>query len=182
MPRSVEELRCQSETSRAELAATVKQLSEKISDTAEGIRQKISPEHVKSELSDYVSLKTHGWAEALRQRAMENPMGTVAASAVAAVPLVRLMRSAPLPLLMLGAGFLLTSNTARDRAAQGAASLKEKAGEVLDEAGTSEVLGGMKDYLASARAQAADLTHETKAQASRIASAWATKSGAAPMP
>lgn len=167
----------ESERNRAQLAAMVDQLKERISDAAEDIRHKTSPEHVKSEFSNYVSLKTHSWAEALKQRVMDNPMGTVAAGAVAAIPLVRLVRGAPLPLLMLGAGLLLTSKTARDRAAQGAASLKEKADEMLDEAGTSEVLVGMKDRLASARTQAADMAIEVKTQASQVASTWGDKVG-----
>ena len=53
---------------------------------------KISPEYVKSEFSDYISLKAHGWGEALKQRAIDNPMGTVAAGAVAAVSLLRMAR------------------------------------------------------------------------------------------
>lgn len=177
MTRSVEELRCDSERNRAELTATVHQLRERISDTAEDIRHKISPQHVKSELSDYVGLKTHGWAEALKQRAIGNPMGTVAAGALAAMPLVRLARGVPLPLLMLGAGLLLTSKTVRDNAAQGAASLKEKAGEMLDEAGNSKVLADVKDRLASARTQASDMTDDLKTQASEAASKWGDKIG-----
>ena len=49
MPRSVEELRRQSEQSRAELAATVDQLRARIAETAEDIRHKVSPQHIKSE-------------------------------------------------------------------------------------------------------------------------------------
>ena len=77
MTRSVEELRRESERSRAELAATVDQLRERISDTAEDIRHKVSPQHIKSEISDYVSYKTESWVEAIKQRAMENPMQAI---------------------------------------------------------------------------------------------------------
>ena len=48
MTRSVEELRRDSEQSRAELAATVDRLKEQIADTAEDIRYKVSPEHIKA--------------------------------------------------------------------------------------------------------------------------------------
>ena len=57
MTRSVEELKRKSERSRAELAATVDQLRERISDTAADIRHKVSPQHIKSEVSDYASQK-----------------------------------------------------------------------------------------------------------------------------
>ena len=57
MTRSVEELRRQTEQSRAELAATVEQLRARIADTAEDIRHKASPQHIKSEVADYASQK-----------------------------------------------------------------------------------------------------------------------------
>jgi len=55
MARSVKELRREFERSRAELAATVDQLRTRISNTAEDSRHKVSPEHIKSEVSDYIS-------------------------------------------------------------------------------------------------------------------------------
>ena len=121
MTRSVEELRRESERSRAELATTVDQLRERISDTAEDIRHKVSPQHIKSEVSDYISHKTQSWVDALKQQAMENPMQAIAAGTAVAVPLLRLARGFPLPLLMIGAGLALTSKTVRDRAAEAAA-------------------------------------------------------------
>ena len=42
-------------------------------------------------------------------------MQTVAAGTAVAVPLLRLARGVPLPLLMIGAGLVLTSKTARAR-------------------------------------------------------------------
>ena len=104
MTRSVEELRRESERSRAELAATVDRLREQISDTAEDIRHKVSPQHIKSEVSDYINQKTESWVEAIKQRAMENPMQAIATSTAVAVPVLRLARGSSLPLLMIGAG------------------------------------------------------------------------------
>ena len=116
MTRSVEELRRESERSRAELAATVDQLRERISDTAEDIRHKVSPQHIKSEVSDYISHKTQSWVEAIKQRAMENPMQAIAAGTAVAVPLLRLARGSSLPFLMIGAGLALDlEDSARPR-------------------------------------------------------------------
>jgi len=50
---------------------------------------------------------------------MENPMQTIAASTAVAVPLLRLARGVPLPLLMIGAGLALASKAVRNRAADG---------------------------------------------------------------
>jgi len=135
MTRSVEELRRESERSRAELAATVDQLRERISDTAEDIRHKVSPRHIKSEVSDYVSHKTQSWVEALKQQATENPMRAIAAGTAVAVPVLRLARGFPLPLLMIGAGLALTSTAVRDRAGEAAAPAMDKAREMMDDAG-----------------------------------------------
>ncbi|MGY4350298.1 hypothetical protein ACVWXM_006791 [Bradyrhizobium sp. GM7.3] len=79
MTRSVEELRRESERSRAELAATVDRLKEQVSETAEDIRHKVSPQHIKSEVSDYVTHTTKSWVDGLKQQVMDNPMRSVAA-------------------------------------------------------------------------------------------------------
>ena len=57
MTRSVEELRRESEQSRAQLATTVDRLREQIADTAEDIRHKVSPQHIKSEVTDFISTR-----------------------------------------------------------------------------------------------------------------------------
>src|SRR2546429_3064109 len=134
MTRSVEELRQESERSRAQLAATVDQLRTRITDTAEDLRYKVSPQGIKSEVSEFVSRKTLGWLDTLKQQAMENPMQAIAAGTAVAVPALRLARGFPLPLLMIGAGLALTSKTVRARAADTAAPAMEKAKEMAGEA------------------------------------------------
>ena len=109
MTQSVEKLRRDSEQSRAQLAATVDRLREQIADTAEDIRYKVSPENIKAEVSGFISHKTHGWLDALKQQAMDNPMQAIAAGTAIAVPALRLARGFPLPLLMIGAGLALSS-------------------------------------------------------------------------
>ena len=98
MTQSVEELRRQSERSRAELSTTLDQLSARITDTAEDLRHKVSPQHVKAEVSDFIGNTTRGWLDGLKRQAMNNPMQAVAAGSAIAVPLLRLARGFPLPL------------------------------------------------------------------------------------
>ncbi|MBR0925144.1 ElaB/YqjD/DUF883 family membrane-anchored ribosome-binding protein [Bradyrhizobium ottawaense] len=131
MTRSVEELRRESERNRAELAATVDRLKQGLSDTTRDLRHMVSPEHVKSEVSGYVSDKAQGWIEGLKQEAMANPMRTVAAGTVVAVPLLRMARGVPLPLLMIAAGLALTSKTVRDRAAGAISPMMDDASRVI---------------------------------------------------
>ena len=134
MTRPVEELRQESERSRAELAAAVDDLREQIIGTAEDIRHKVSPQHVKSEISEFITHKTRGWAESLKQRAVQNPMQAVAAGAFVAVPMLRLARGFSLPLLMVGAGLALTSKTVRDKAAETASPLIDRGREMMHDA------------------------------------------------
>src|SRR5690242_3251069 len=156
MSRSVEQLRRESERSRAELAATVDHLRARISDTAEDIRQKVSPQHIKSEVSDYISQTTQGWVGALKQQAMDNPMQAIAAGTAVAVPMLRLARGFPLPLLMIGAGLALTSKTVRERAAGAASPAMDKGRELLDAAAerAEAFRSGARDAVSSAQSQA----------------------------
>jgi hypothetical protein len=173
MTRSVEELRRDSEQSRAQLAATVDRLREQIADTAEDIRYKVSPEHIKAEVSGFISHKTHGWMDALKQQAMDNPMQAIAAGTAIAVPAMRLARGFPLPLLMIGVGLALSSKTVRDRAAEAAAPGIEKAREVVDEAADrAQSLGdGMRKAMSHAERQAAGMADEAQETAEGMADA-----------
>jgi hypothetical protein len=179
MTRSVEELRRDSEQSRAQLAATVDRLREQIADTAEDIRYKVSPEHIKAEVSGFISHKTHGWMDALKQQAMDNPMQAVAAGTAIAVPALRLARGFPLPLLMIGVGLALSSKTVRDRAAEAAAPGIEKAREVVDEAADrAQSLGdGMRKAMSHAERQAAGMADEAQETAEGMADAASGMAG-----
>jgi hypothetical protein len=179
MTRSVEELRRDSEQSRAQLAATVDRLREQIADTAEDIRYKVSPENIKAEVSGFISHKTHGWMDALKQQAMDNPMQAIAAGTAIAVPAMRLARGFPLPLLMIGAGLALSSKTVRDRAAEVAAPGMEKAREVIDEASERvQSLGdGMRKAMSDAERQAADIAGEARETAGGMADAASGMAG-----
>jgi hypothetical protein len=188
MTQSVEELRRQSERSRAELATTLDQLSAQITVTAEDIRQKVSPQHVKSEVSDFISNKTRGWADGLKRQAMENPLQAIAAGSAIAVPVLRLVRGFPLPLLMIGVGLALTSKTVRDRASEAAAPAMDKAREMMgDAAQRAQSLGSdVGNAVSSVRDQgtgmashaqdaAAGVAEEVRNQAARAGGAISDK-------
>ena len=171
MARSVEELRRESEQSRAELAATIDRLRDRITDTAEDLRYKVSPQGIKSEVSDFVSRKTQGWLDTLKQQARENPIQTIAVGTAVAAPALRLARGFPLPLLMIGAGLALTSKTLRAGAAEAEAPALEKARETVGEATERDQSSGedAADAVSSSGRRAADLAGEAKARVSRIA-------------
>ena len=171
MSRSVEQLRLESERSRAELATTVDHLRDRISDTAEDIRHKVSPQHIKSEVSDYFTQKAQGWVGALKQQALDNPMQAIAAGTAVAVPVLRLVRGFPLPLLMIGAGLALTSKTVRDRAAAAAAPAFDKGQALLDSVTeqAATLRSGSEDIVSSAQGQATRMAADAQDRVSEIA-------------
>jgi hypothetical protein len=171
MTRSIEELRRESERSRAALAATVDQLKERITESAEDIRYKVSPQHIKSEVSGFISHKTQSWVDALKQRARENPMQAIAAGTAVAVPVLRLARGFPLPLLMIGAGLAMSSKTVRERAAEAAVPAIDKASEIIDDAAKRAQLlrDNVKDAVSPGRSEATDVANDAQDRVAGVA-------------
>jgi len=134
MARSVDELRRESESNRAQLTTTVDQLRDQITETAVDIRNKVSPQHIKSEVSEFISTKTLSWVDSLKQQAKENPMQAVVVGTAVAVPALRVARGLSLPLLMIGAGLALSSKSVRERAAEAAPPAMDKAREMMGDA------------------------------------------------
>jgi hypothetical protein len=164
MTRSVEELRRESEHSRVQPVGTVDDSRERITNTAEEMRHKVSPQHVKSEISDFTSQETQSWAASLKQQAMRNPMQAMAAGAIVAVPLLRLAREFPLPLLMIGAGLALGSKTFRDQVAEAAAPGIDQAREMMDDASerTQSLRRDATKAVSSVRRQASGLVGDAQ--------------------
>jgi hypothetical protein len=162
MTRSVEELRRESERNRTELAATVDRLKQGITETTGDLRKMVSPQHIKSELSGYVSHKARGWTEGLKQQAMDNPLRAVAAGAAVALPLIRLGRGVPLPFLMVAAGLALSSKTLRDTAADAAKTMTDKAGQLIDQgvASADAVRSSGQEQFAASQKRAANVSQE----------------------
>ena len=108
--RSLRELQRETEQTRAGLTHTVDQLKASVTDTASEIRQRISPEHIKAEVSNYVRSKGESMLEDITAAARRNPMQAVAVGASLAYPLLRFARSIPLPVLMVGAGLFFAGS------------------------------------------------------------------------
>ena len=108
--RSLRELQSETEQTRAGLTHTVDQLKASVTDTASEIRQRISPEHIKAEVSNYVRSKGESMLEDITAAARRNPMQAVAVGASLAYPLLRFARSIPLPVLMVGAGLFFAGS------------------------------------------------------------------------
>lgn len=171
MTQSVEQLRRESERNREQLTKTVDQLRLQITDTATDIQSKVSPQHIKSEVSDFFSSKTASWIDSLKQHAKENPMQAIAAGTAIAVPVMRLVRGVPLPLLMIGAGLALNSKNVRERAAAAAAPAVDKAKEVTGDAmkRAQSLQSDMREAVDSTRSRGAGMVNEAYAAAAGVA-------------
>src|SRR6201746_1362181 len=128
---SLGELKRETEQTRAALSQTVEQLRTSVSETASDIRQRLSPESIKAEVSDYVRSRGERLVEDVTAAARRNPMQAVAVGASVAYPLLRLARAIPLPVLMVRAGLFFAGSKSGQSAVQKASDM---ASDLTDEA------------------------------------------------
>ena len=113
--RSMEQIRRDAERARADLTDTVQQLRDSVSGAASDVRQRFSPESIKEDLLG---------------AARRNPLQAAAVGALVAWPAMRIARSIPLPVLMIGAGLFLTgSRTGQDLSRKAVERASDLAGE-----------------------------------------------------
>jgi uncharacterized phage infection (PIP) family protein YhgE len=101
--RSLTDLKREAERTRAELTETVDQLRSKVSDSVTDFRERASPDAMKAEISGYFRMR----ADALMDKARGNPLQTAAIGIGVGYPLLKIARSIPAPILMVGAGLYL---------------------------------------------------------------------------
>src|SRR5712672_4827476 len=147
---SLGELRRETEQTRAGLTQTVEQLRTSVSETASDIRQRLSPESIKAEVSDYVRSRGERLVEDVTAAARRNPMQAVAVGASVAYPLLKLARAIPMPVLMIGAGLFFagskTGQSVTQKASDVVADLSEEVGRRARELGVGETTFAAKAY------------------------------------
>ncbi len=120
---SLGELKRETEQTRAGLTQTVEQLRTSVSETASDIRQRLTPESIKAEVSDYVRSRGERLVEDVTAAARRNPMQAVAVGASIAYPLLRLARAIPMPVLLVGAGLFFAGSKTGQSALQKASDV-----------------------------------------------------------
>src|ERR1700730_10801908 len=129
--RSLRQIKLETEQTRAGLTDTVEQLRTNVAETASDIRQRISPDAIKAEVSDYIKSRGERLFNDVTAAARRNPMQAVAVGASVAYPLLRLARAIPVPILMVGAGLFFAGSKTGQAATQRASDV---ASELSDEA------------------------------------------------
>src|ERR1700721_672428 len=101
--RSLQQIKLETEQARAGLTDTVEQLRTSVTETASDVRQRIQPDAIKAEVSDYIKSRGEQLLNDVTAAARRNPMQAVAVGARVAYPLLRRGRTIPVPILMMGA-------------------------------------------------------------------------------
>ena len=121
--RSLQEIKRETEQTRAGLTQTVEELRHSVAETASDIRERISPSAIKAEVRDYVRSRGEQWVNDITDAARNNPMQAVAVGASFAYPLFRLVRAIPAPILMVGAGLYLAGSARGKQVTQKASAI-----------------------------------------------------------
>ena len=144
--RSLQQIKRETEQTRAGLTDTVEQLRTSVAETASDIRQRISPDAIKAEVSDYIKSRGEALMDDVTAAARRNPMQAVAVGASVAYPLLRMARAIPLPVLMVGAGLFFAgsktgqaaSQKAMDMASDLSDEVRRRAHDVGDQVGNRQ--------------------------------------------
>jgi hypothetical protein len=121
--RSLQQIKRETEQTRAGLTNTVEQLKTSVAETASDIRHRISPDAIKAEVSDYIRSRGEQLMNDVTSAARRNPMQAVAVGASIAYPLLKLARAIPVPVLMVGAGLFFAGSKSGQAATQKASDM-----------------------------------------------------------
>lgn len=193
--RTLDEIRRDTERARAGLTETVGELRATVSDTASDLRQRISPEHIKAEVSSYVKTRGEELVETVTNAIQNNPVQAVAVGATLAYPLLKIVRAIPTPVLMVGAGLYLAGSkrgqdltqrasvAARDLADEAARRARRFGSDAADaasaaqeyasgamQAARDEVSSRAEQFREAAAHSAADLRHQGEQLSRTVAS------------
>lgn len=157
--RSLQEIRRDTERTRGGLTTSVNELRDAVTDTASDIREKLRPETIKNEVAGYIKDRREEMVHSLTEAARRNPLQAAAVGVSIAYPLLRIVRSIPVPVLMVGAGlFFAGSNKGRDltqQAADAASDLADDARRRAHDLGDqmAQAASGAKDYVTDSAGQ-----------------------------
>jgi hypothetical protein len=191
--RSLQQIKRETEQTRAGLTDTVEQLRTSVADTASDIRQRISPEHIKAEVSGYIRSRGEQLLDDVTAAARRNPMQAVAIGASVAYPLLRMARAIPLPVLMVGAGLFFAgsktgqaaSQKAMDMASDLSDEVQRRAHDARDQVGESAAaakafasnnLDRLRDTVSGGTDQVSQAADQVNAAANRVGATLASGS------
>ena len=106
--RSLQQIKRETEQTRAGLTDTVEQFKTSVAETSANPPSN-QPGCIKAEVSDYIRSRGEQLMNDVTSAARRNPMQAVAVGASFAYPLLKIARAIPLPILMVGAGLFFAA-------------------------------------------------------------------------
>ncbi|HEX6103875.1 MAG TPA: DUF3618 domain-containing protein [Alphaproteobacteria bacterium] len=106
--RTLNQLERQAERTRADLL-----------DTVEELRERVSPSQVKADVKQYAKSTGQDLVSNIVEKARENPLQAAAIAAAIAYPAWHLIRTIPVPVLLLGAGAVMAGQVGNGTSGQG---------------------------------------------------------------
>jgi hypothetical protein len=153
--RSLQQIKRETEQTRAGLTDTVEQLRSSVAETASDIRQRISPEAIKAEVSGYIKSRGEQLMDDITAAARRNPMQALAIGTSIAYPLLRMARAVPIPVLMIGAGLYFAGSKTGQAASQKAMDMASDLSNEVQRR-THDVRDQVAEQAAAAKAYASD--------------------------
>jgi hypothetical protein len=153
--RSLQQIKRETEQTRAGLTDTVEQLRFSVAETASDIRQRISPEHIKAEVSGYIKSRGEQLMDDITAAARRNPMQAAAIGVSLGYPLLRMARAIPLPMLMIGAGLFFAGSKTGQEASQKAVDMASDLSDKVQRR-AHDVRDQVGEQAAAAKAYASD--------------------------
>jgi ElaB/YqjD/DUF883 family membrane-anchored ribosome-binding protein len=156
--RSLAEIKRDTEKSRSGLTETVQELRTAATDTASDLKRRVAPDAIKAEVGDYFRSRGDHLMESVATYGRDNPLQAAAVAATLAYPLLRVAKSIPAPIWMIGAGLFLTGTKAgQDLTSQAS----DRVGEVADHVGRAQhdlgdAVAGARDYASAKISDAGD--------------------------
>ncbi len=189
--RTLQQIKRETEQTRAGLTDTVEQLRSSVAETASDLRHRISPDVIKAEVSDYIRSRGEQLMDDVTAAARRNPMQAVAIGASVAYPLLRMARAIPLPVLMIGAGLFFAGSKTGQAAAQKATDMasdlsdevQRRAHDLRDQVGesaaaakafASDNLGRLRNTVSDGTDQVGQAADKVNAAASQMGATLAS--------
>lgn len=177
--RSLDEIRRDTERTRAGLTETVGQLRATVTHTANDVREKYSPTAIKAEVNSYIKSRGEDIADGVRDSIRNNPVQAVAVGATLAYPLWKIVRAIPTPVLMIGAGLYLAgtrsgnelTQRASDKARDLAGDLERRARDFSADA--ADTAAAAREYTSGAIDAAGEVVASRAEQFRQTATATA---------
>src|SRR3954468_8920589 len=105
---SLQQLSRESEATREAFVHTVGELKQEVAETISDLKTRLSPSHLKAEFKEYVREERSEFLSSLERKARENPLQAVAIGAGLVYPFWGILKTIPVPLLLIGGGFWLS--------------------------------------------------------------------------